>query len=426
MKTGLSLRQSMHFTWLNLRRHTRRTVITAGAVAVGLMLYIIIDSMLLGLEQESNRNIIWYETGAAQVVNEDYLAERDLRPLTSTLDDPEEIIARLEEVGLSSTIRTVFSGEMIVFYDPYPEDGSVNITAYGIDPLRDENVFRLKQNIEEGDYIQAGTSQALIGAWLAEDLEAEVGYPFTIVTRTREGFYQTIDLEIAGILRTPNPIINRNCIFLPLDVADDYLQMGAHATEVAVASPPGSSLDELTGVMRTALAGISCIETVSWKQLASDAVAIAEAKQSGTGLILLLVFVIAAVGISNTILMSILERTRELGMMRAIGMRDGEVMRILLLEAAGIGLMGGLIGIVLGAAGTLFMVNIGIDYSFLLRDVNIGYRFAGQLYGAWNPAAFVQALAAGIIISVMTALIPVRRALKMPVIDALRNGKGVV
>ena len=426
MRKRLSFRKTIAMAFLNLRRQKRRTAITAGAVAVGLALYIFVDSLLLGLDLESERNIIWYETGTAQVIGDGYLAERDVRSLKYPVAEADSIRGILETAGIPAAARTVFSGELIVFQDPFPEDGSVFVTAYGIDPVSDDEVFRMPETLVSGEYIEPGTSTALMGAWLAEDIGADVGYPFTIVTRTSEGYYQTIDLEIAGIVNTPNPIINRTGIFLPRDVANDYLQMGNGATEIAVASADEKNLDDLTSEIRLELAGVSGIEIADWRLLASDAVAIAEVKKSSTDMILFLVFVIAAVGISNTVLMAILERTRELGMMRAMGLRNREVAGLLFVETACIGIMGGLAGIALGAAANLFLVNTGIDYSSILRNADVGYRLTGRMYGAWHPAAYVQALVAGVLISISAALIPVRRAIKMSIVDALHTGKGAM
>lgn len=414
-------RQTLALAARNLRRHRRRTIITAGAVAVGLMMYIAVDSLLVGVEEESNRNLIWYETGAAQVMHEDYLTEREDRPLKYAVDDAREVEEALEAAGLDATSRIVFSGELIVFQDPFPEDGSVMITAYGIDPETDTDVYRLPQTLSTGSFLERGKNQALLGAWLAEDIEAEVGYPITIVTRTRHGYYQTIDLEIAGIVNTPNPMINRTAIFLPEDVAADYLQMDGAATEIAVAGQLGQPLPELTAEMRRQIADAPRLVVADWRTIASDVVALAEAKEMGTGIILLLVFIIAAVGVSNTILMSVLERTQELGMMRAIGMRDREVFVTLILEAAGIGLIGGVIGMVLGAGVVTYLVEMGIDYGSIMRETDVGYRVTQVIYGAWNLPAFGQALLVGIGIAVATAVVPVRRALKLSVIDSIRN-----
>ena len=404
----------------NLARHRRRTIITAGAVAVGLMMYLLVDSLLLGVELESNRNVVWYETGAAQVIHQDYLPERDERPLKHAVDNAREVEQRLEEAGLAATSRIVFQGELIVFKDPFPEDGSVMVTAYGIDPEEDDDVYRLPRTLSAGEFISPGENRALIGAWLADDIGAEVGYPITLVTRTRNGYFQTIDLEIAGILNTPNPIINRSAVFVPEDIAGQYLQMEGAATEIAVAGPADGSLDEITARMEREIAGMSGLRVADWRTLAADAVALASAKEAGSGLILFLVFIIAAVGVSNTVLMSVLERTRELGMMRAMGMRSRHVMTTLLVEAAGIGLIGGLIGMVLGAGVVTYLVQVGIDYGSLMRDTDVGYRVTQVIYGAWNPGAFVRALIVGIVLAMATAVVPVRRALKLPVVDSLR------
>jgi putative ABC transport system permease protein len=413
-------REIIRLSIRNLSRHRRRTIITAGAVAVGLALFVIVDSLLLGVEQESTLNLIRYETGAAQVLREEYLDERDDRPLKYAIDDPERIEKALEESGLSATSRVVFTGEMVVFKDPFPEDGSVVVTGYGIDPDDDNDVYRLPESVTQGEYLSSDSNGALLGAWLAEDVGAEVGYPITIVTRTRQGYYQTIDLEIVGIVNTPNPIINRNAVFIPKGIVDDYLQMDGAATEIAVADRIDASLNEITATMRMEIAGAPDLVVADWRTLAAEVVAIAEAKDSGTGIILFFVFVIAAVGVSNTVLMSILERTRELGMMRAMGMRDREVMATLLVEAAGIGVLGGIVGVVVGAGGVAALVEFGIDYGTMMRNNDVGYRVTQVIYGAWNIPAFGRAIVVGIVIAVVTAFVPVRRALKMDVVDSLR------
>ncbi|MFP4153048.1 MAG: ABC transporter permease [Alkalispirochaeta sp.] len=405
----------------NLFRHRRRTMITSGAVAVGLLMFILVDSILLGVEEESNRNLIWYETGAAQVIHRGYLDEREDHPLKYPIEDASAVEAELEEAGLEATSRIVFTGELIVFRDPFPEDGSVVITGYGIDPEDDDQVYRLPRTVTSGSFLRRGEHTALLGSWLAEDIGAEVGYPITIVTRTQEGYFQTIDLEVGGIVTTPNPVINRNAVFLPEDIAALHLQMEGSATEIAVAEKTGLTLDEITGEMEMQIAGVPDLVVADWRTLGADAVAIAETKETGTGVILLLVFVIAAVGVSNTVLMSVLERTRELGMMRAIGMRDREITGTLLAEAAGIGLLGGIVGVVLGAGGVALLAEYGIDYGTMLRDASVGYRVTQVIYGAWNPPVFARAVVIGVVISVVTAFMPVRRALKMPVVDALRE-----
>ena len=406
----------------NLFRHGKRTLITAAAIAVGLTVFVFMDSLLQGISEDTERNLVLYETGTAQVVADGYVDERAIRPLTYPIERVDEVRQRLDAAGIESAARTVFSGELIVFRDPFPEDGSVQIVGYGIDPDEDGEVFRLRDTVSAGRYLEPGEEGVLLGGWLAEDIDADVGYPVTIVTRTRDGFYQTMDLEVVGIVTTPNPVVNRNAIFVPLDTVDRYLQMDGAVTEIAVLGALTGRDRNLQERMERELAGLPGLNVVGWEKLATDYVALAQAKQSGSGVILFLVFVIAAVGVSNTVLMSVLERTREIGMMRAMGMYDGEITRTLLLEAIGIGVIGSVAGVILGAAVNMWLVTGGIDYGFALRDMDMGYRVASVVRGTWNISTFVNAFTAGVVITVMTAVVPVRRALKRTVVDALRVG----
>lgn len=418
----MKIKSGVALAWKNLFRHGRRTIITAAALAFGLMVYVFVDSMLRGIEVETEKNLILYETGAAQVIPDGYLEERDLRPLNYTIESPQEVEAKLEAVGLRAAARTVFTGELVVFKDPFPEDGSVQIVGYGIDPEDDGDVYRIADSISAGRFLESGEDEAVLGGWLAEDIGAQVGFPITIVTRTRDGFYQTMELTVVGIATTPNPVVNRNSVFISRDTVDFYLEMDGAVTEIAVAGKLTGVDEQLTSEMKTDLAGFPGLNVVAWDRLAADYIAIAEAKQSGSSTVLFFVFIIAAVGVSNTVLMSVMERRREIGMMRAMGFRDREIKSLLLLEAAGIGVIGAVIGLILAATANYFLVTKGIDYGGLLRDMDVGYRITGVLYGVWNISMFINAFIAGVVMTVITALVPVRRALKTTIVDSLRAG----
>jgi len=407
--------------WKNLSRHKRRTIITSSAITVGLATFIFIDSWLLGAQRESERNLIWYETSSARVLNQQYWEEKDQLPLKYVIENPETVAARLQELKIPSAPRTVFGGELIVRENPFEQDGSIPVKIFAIDPEKDNRVFKFNETIKEGRFLKSGEEGILMGAWMAEDLGAEVGYPLTIITTTRDGYVQTIDVDIVGIIDCPNPVINRSSIFLPLDTADRYLEMHGAVTEVDLKFPERADADLLASSLEEKLDDdFPGLEILSWKTLAGDFVALAGMKQSATRMILFLVFVIAAVGVSNTMLMAIYERFRELGMMRALGMKDSQIRLAFLFESGGIGLIGSVLGILLGVILCFWIVNRGIDLTFMSRNMDIGYRIAGISRGAWHPEALVYAFFFGIILSVAVTFFPTRRALKMTITDCLR------
>ncbi len=403
----------------NLFRYTRRTLITSGAIAFGIMMFILMDSLLGGIKEDSERNLIWYETGSAAFFHPDYWADHYLLPVDRPVEDPDSLILEMEKAGIPAVPRIEFAADMMVYQDPFPEYGNIQVKCIGIDPQQDDQVFRMKQTVVDGRYLEPGEEGILMGQWMANDLGARVGYPVTLVTRTMDGYFQTMDLEIVGILLSDNPIVNRYGIYIPLDTVRYALDMNGYATGIYTALPRGKGEAEGLARMKEA-AGPLGLDVLDWRVMGKDFVALAEAKSQGSSTILFLVFLIAAVGISNTILMSIMERVRELGMMRALGMKNRQIRRMFLMESAGIGFFGALGGVIAGALINIPMVSRGIDYSSMMEKGDMGYRVAGMVYGAWYPETFVTAFIVGLVIALLVAWFPTRRALKLEIPDCLR------
>lgn len=414
------MRFLLSLAWKNLARYRRRTLITAGAIAVGLAMFIFIDGWLKGADLQSQRNMVWYETGSARIVDAEYWENRDGAPVRYAVEQPDPLLAALDDWGIPATPRITFGGEMIVRYDPFPEDGALPTRVVALDPQTDSRVYRLDETIVEGRFLRPGEEGVLMGAWTAEDIGAEVGYPITISTRTKDGFRQTIRAPIVGIFATPNPVMNRGTLLVDIDVADYYLEMAGAVTQIDMLFGEREDATARANEVADELGLGADLEMITWDELAAEVLALAEAKQAGTSMILFMVFLIAAVGVGNTMLMAVFERIRELGMMRALGMTDREIRISFVFEAAGIGLIGSAFGVVLGVLGDLFMIHVGIDFGFFTESIgNIGYRIASVSYGAWNPGTIVTAFVVGIVLSAIIAWVPARRAMKMPITDCL-------
>ena len=121
------MRFLLSLAWKNLSRYRKRTIITATALAVGLGAYIFMDSWLLGAEKESERNLIWYETSSARVIDDQYWEQKDRLTLKYVIEEPAAILEKLAEQKIPAAPRTLFSGELILRKDPFPEDGSLTL-----------------------------------------------------------------------------------------------------------------------------------------------------------------------------------------------------------------------------------------------------------------------------------------------------------
>lgn len=402
----------------NLTRYKRRTIITSFAIAIGLMLFIFVDSMLQGAEKESELNLKRYETGYLRILHDEYWENRLMRPLDLSIKDPDSILADLESAGYTATKRITFTADMILNSADFPEEGNLSVFVQAVDVERDNEVFDFEETLVEGRFAEKGADEVVIGSWFAEDIKAEVGYYISLITRGNGGFYEVMDLEIVGIVNCPNPNVNRTLLMIPFDTADYYLGMDGAATEIDIALSERADLDSKAKNVESIVSGYSVL---TWRDLARDYLALAEAKRGGTGTILFLVFIIAAVGISNTMLMAMWERTRELGMMRSLGMKDSSIRLAFIIEAGGIGLIGAVIGTALGCLANLWLVNYGIDFGFITRDMDIGYRVATVMKGIWSVKTIVTSLVSGVLLSMIVAYLPTRKALKMDIPSCLHH-----
>ena len=403
----------------NLSRYRRRTVITSLAIAGGMALFIGMDSMLQSMADESYFNLAHYETGSAQIVAPGYWDEREQRPLDRTVEEPEPLLESLRDAGIAAAPRVVFRGELVVRYDPFPEDGTVRMDFIGVDPVREAEVFRLPEHIVEGRWLEAGSEEVLLSRWLAERLGAEVGYPVTVLTRTRDGFHQIIDLEIAGIYETPNPQLDRSTAYLPRAIADEYLEMDGAATSIVLSLgggiPSEAAIEEARGAV-----DLSGLQLLDFDTLSAEIAGISETQRKVSAIFLLLLALIAAVGIVNTMLMAVTERRREIGMMRAIGLRDREIRGVFGWEAGGIAAIGAVAGIALGSLIVWFLASHGLDMRALVQDTDIGYRSAGVVHGAWRPGVMLAVAAVAVAVAAIAARLPLAGMLPEPIPDSLR------
>jgi ABC-type lipoprotein release transport system permease subunit len=406
----------------NIWRYRRRTLLTASVIAIGLMMYLLVDSLLVGIDKESVRNLKRYETGSLQIMHSDYWEDRTLMPLDKAIPSVEKLLGLLQKEGYTATIRTQFAADMILYQQDFGEDGNLPVQVTAVDLSTYGEVFDLENTLIAGRFPELGSHEMVIGSWLAEDLNAEIGYVVTLITRGNGGFYEAMDMEISGIVRTPNPAVNRNLLLVPIDTISDYLALEHMATEITIALSNADQVEQEKQSLQKLVAQWEVPLTVrSWDEVAYDHVAMIEMEKSSSSMILFLIFLIAAVGISNTMIMAINERIRELGMMRSMGMKDMQIQLLFILESGAIGLIGSVLGIIFGSVVNYFLVTYGIDFGFLMREMDLGYRIQNIFYGAWHLKGIIITGIMGIILSVAAAFFPARRATMQDIPTCLRH-----
>ena len=246
---------------------------------------------------------------------------------------------------------------------------------------------------------------------------------------------QLLDATVAGVINSPDPLPNGNTAYIPLDVLQDEagMMLEGAVTELLIREK-GVPDFQLPGKNESAAAITAALErglghalppelaVHFWLEYIEDYLGY-EAIQTGAPQIFAaLLLILAFLGISNTILLAILERTREIGMMRAMGMSDGRMIMVYMLEAGFLGFIGGVLGIALGCAINYPVVKYGFDFSAMADTLSngVGFRTTGLFRSVWNVPVIIGSGIAATLLSAVMAFFPTRRALKMPITNSLR------
>jgi ABC-type lipoprotein release transport system permease subunit len=249
---------------------------------------------------------------------------------------------------------------------------------------------------------------------------------------------QVIDAKVVGLVNSPDPLTNFNIGYMPLDVLQDEagMMLEGRVTELLIrdkalgVADMTSKIETKTAIRAALDAGLAKrgqtlpgeMEVYFWMDYASDYLSTETYEMGSTRILSLLLFFLAFIGISNTMLLAILERTREIGMMRALGMTNGQLIFTYMMEAAFLGLIGSLLGIIAGCILNIPMVKYGVDFSEMIEQAegSMGYRVAGNFRGTWKISVIIGSGVAATVLSSIMALLPARRAVKMEITESLR------
>ena len=415
----------IQFACKNIWRYKRRTIITFAAISFGIAVFVFMDSMLRGFHYESVRNFIDYESAHLKIYNREFYREMQdegFLLLDKGIDNYEDVEKLVKVDDVSIAPRIAFTARMV----NEAIGGERPFTVIGIDPEKDRKVYKLPDAILSGRFLKAGERGIIMGKIGADKMEADIGDTLTILTRTKHDTYQAVPVDVVGILDSPNPNINRSFAYIPLDIADADLDMEGAVTELGVRARSDSVDDLLRNLTnRLETGNLSQLQVISWKELGKDWLTLSRTKTVSNYTLILLVFIIAAVGIINTMLMSVFERIQEIGMMRALGMRDGEVLWSFIFEGAAIGFFGAIFGVFIGLILNSYLIYHGFDWSSLMgamKDMDIGYRvMMNVVKGVWNPGSFIFAFLFSIIVPALISIYPSRKAIKMEITQALRT-----
>ncbi len=386
--------QMIKLAWRNMWRNWRRTAIALIAIVLGLILLLFFDAFIKGSDQAIFGNAVRLYGGNLQVHADGFRAKANRLPLLPLHDSNSVVQAVRAQPAVSSVSRRIATAGII---SNRGDSMPVSITA--IEPSIEAPLSLQAEHVTQGRFLADGDRDAiLIGQTLADYLHVAVGDRVVLLGRSRNELMRQHTMTVIGIYDLNTPEVEKSAVFIPLSDAQTLYNLRDQATEVTVFLHDVATEDSTMATLQQALPGY---EVDSWQTLKPEIRETIQTKLAFTSFIGLVVLIIAAIGILNLMLMAVFERTREMGVLAALGMKGRQIMGLFLLEGTLIGLIGAVIGCVLGGLLISFVGQVGVDLSAASGMGEVMALMGNRLYPS---IGLVDLISRGILVVVIMAI----------------------
>lgn len=403
--------QILKMAFRDLGRNRRRTFFSALAVSVGLAILILMASVIKGEYGSAIEKAIQLQSGHIQVRAVSYNENKSSLKWEDLVPNPDQIaaqIAALPQVK-AATPRLFASGFLSTGNE------SAGVRVYGIDPQSNAN-DPFRNGVISGSYLAADDSSGvLIGKPLADKLHLKAGDSLSLSINTSNGDVDEQTFTVRGIYTTGTFGFDNSTIFLPLAKAQAITQTEGHASTVFVLLKNTADTDSVMAALKS-----SSLNVLSWKDLNPLIVDFETTSQSYISILYMVILAITASVIINTLIMSVYERTREIGILSAVGMRGGRIMSLFLAESAFLAVGGAIMGIILGVLGvSLFNIK-----GFYIGNMGMtGFLVTDTIFAKLTLNDTISLTIVTFIVTILAGLYPAIMASRMQPVEALRAEK---
>ena len=401
----------MNFLMMSLKNVLRakgRAIMTLSILSLGIMIFIFYGTFVEGFMNQSIQGSIDEEISHIRIRALNY--DEDL-PLNETnmFYTSSDALDKIE--GISYTPRLTLSADLDNYEDTLP------IVLIGIDSTKDEQVFTLTSTSGEplGD-------TAWLGGSVARDMGVNIGDYVNLTFRSPIGAYISGEYEVGGIINSGNPLFSTQGVVIALE----ELQSLIGTNLISFYSIKLDDKNQLDSIASQVKKDYPNNEVLTWLDLTEDLRLLMEQKDGMLGSIYFIIALIAFLGLMNSILISVWEKRKNTGTLRALGYKDKDIIKIFVYEGFWIGLAGSILGVVLGILLNIPLSTIGINYGALATSgdgatIDFGFYVPNIIRSVWNPVYFVGPLFVIPIVAMLVSYFPAKKSIQMSIVDCIRN-----
>lgn len=389
----------LRLAWRNIWRHRRRTVIIVLAMGLSLAMMMMYDGLLDGFNNAIAGNAVRVLGGNVQVHAAGYREKVESNPLLPLTDDAAVVEAALAQPDVVAAARRIQTGGLISNHE-----GAFPMSIIGIEPEAEAPVSLIAEHIVDGRYLDpADEDSILVGKGLAEALSLDIGDRITMVGSDIHKQNRQRTMTVIGVYDVGIPTIEKANAYISLTEAQNLFGLRDQSTEVQITLKKVGTEADVVAALTPALPGY---EVESWEKNYPELGNAIGRKSIVMDIFSVIIVMIAGIGILNLLLMAVYERTREIGLLGAMGLKPRQIATTFILEGTLIGIVGVIVGIAMGLATNLSLGKVGMDYSQFAGITEYMALISGRVYPTLGVGKLFWRAGVVAAIAALAALIP--------------------
>ena len=399
--------------WRNLWRQPRRTWLTTGAMVFSNMLLVFMMSIQFGMYSLMIDNALQIFTGHLQVQAPLYNDEQKMRQTVPDI------------VPLANAIREELQSDKVAargwaFALASSDERSFGIGIYGVEPKFENNVSNIPGLTSLGRYLgDNDAAEIVIGSVLARNLHVGVGDEITLLGSGVDGSFAAAVVDIVGIFESGVTDIDRNIAEIPLGLFQDTFFMEGAGHQVVVVGEGLAAVPEMQSRVLSVLPDNSDSVVLDWDELLPGLKQAIQADMGSAFFMYFVLVILVSFSVLNTQLMSVLERTREFGIVMALGLKPGRLGRLVILETAIMGLLGTVLGALVGALVTSWFTTNGLAFPGM-EEMAAQFNLPARMYPQVNALTLLAGPAIVFVFTMLASIYPAVRLHWQNPVDAMR------
>ena len=398
----------------NIGRNKKRTLINTLTISAAILSIILFDIIIEGQWSDVIENYVRMGVGHIKIHKKGYDKESERLPLNILINNPSELTKKISNVPSIEAIYPRLRAGGIISYRGKESPIVIN----GVDLELEAKIELITEKNVKGSIPLQGEYGILIGQELANLLKLEVGDIIFLYSRTAYETHNVIDLEISGIYSIGFSYFEKSNIFMPVDILQEFLGTSS-LSEMTIMLEETKAVDATKDTLEMKLTGYGT-EVFPFHHYIPEVQNISSMQQSFLVFIRFTLLLLALFGIVNMMMISVWERKKEIGTMRAIGYSKSQITRIFLHEGLWTGILGSLLGCLFAFGVGSLLENFGIP---IPKQALVGFNLpmSTRIYGKMLLSFFIRAFFLGTIITVLATLPSTVRASFLTIVKALRE-----